>query len=190
MEYHGIKAETGNAMRDPRETDPKSMIGIREFRETDAESVSRVAFESFRTYLGDRMDPPHPRPAEYWLRIMGHVCDGEIERIGFIAEEGKEIVGCLAANASLLRGLGELSMIGVQPNHAGRGIGKMLFEAALRFWKDRNMRKIHTCVSSINPGARSFYKRCGFREEGILKDHFFDGVDEHQLALFLRERII
>jgi len=163
------------------------MIEIREFSEADAESVSRIAFESFRTYLRDRMVPKSPRPAGYWLRIMSHISDGEIERIGFVAEDGKEVIGCLAATALLLRGLGELNMIGVLPGHAGHGIGKMLFEAALHFWKDRNMRKIHTCVSSINPGAMAFYRRCGFQEEGILRNHFFDGVDEHQLALFLRE---
>lgn len=164
------------------------MIGSREFRESDADAVSVVAFESFRTYLRERMAPPHPRPAEYWLRIMRHVSDGENERIGFVAEDGTKIVGCLAATASLLRGLGELNMIGVLPDQAGRGIGKMLFGAAMKFWEERRMRKIHTCVSSINPGAMAFYRRCGFREEGILKDHFFDGVDEHQLALFLRHK--
>ena len=57
-------------------------------------------------------------------------------------------------------------------------------DAAERFRRERNMRKLTTCVSSINPGALRFYQSCGFHVEGTLKDHFFKGVDENQLALF------
>lgn len=160
------------------------MITIREFTDTDAAMASVVYFESFRSYLKERMEITEPQPAEYWLKIMRHSATDEYENISFVAEEDGRIIGCISITAALKRRLGSLQRIGVLPECAGKGVGKMLFKAADEFWRKRNMRKVSSCVSSINPGALKFYTSCGFHVEGTLKDHFFEGVDEHQIALF------
>ena len=41
------------------------MITIREFNDTDAAMASVVYFESFRSYLKERMEITEPQPAEY-----------------------------------------------------------------------------------------------------------------------------
>ncbi len=160
------------------------MIIIREFQEDDAAEASVVYFRSFKNYLKERMDIEEPRPAEYWLNAMRHTVNSEAESISFVAEAGGKVIGCISITAALQRRLGHLNRIGVLPEYAGKGVGHMLFNAAEQFWTDRKMRKIYTCVSSINPNALKFYQNCGFHCEGMLKDHFFDGVDEYQMALF------
>ncbi|MBE6359716.1 MAG: GNAT family N-acetyltransferase [Lentisphaerae bacterium] len=162
------------------------MIIIREFQTADAAQASVVFFESFKTYLKERMEINAPHPAEYTESLMRHTANEDVENISFVAVEDGTVIGCITVNLALKRGLGTLIRIGVMPGNAGKGIGKMLFAAADKFWRERNTRKVRTCVSSINPGALKFYQSCGFHQEATLKDHFFEGVDEHQLALFYR----
>ena len=160
------------------------MITIREFQAADAAGASIVYFESFKTYLKERMEQDAPHPAEYWEKAMKYNHTGDYENISFVAVRDNRIIGCISIAAALKRRLGTLVRIGVLPECAGAGVGRMLFESAEKFWQERNMRKIATCVSSINPTALKFYQRCGFHVEGILKDHFFEKVDEYQLAKF------
>lgn len=160
------------------------MVIIREFTDTDAAQASVVYFESFKSYLKERMEISSPQPPEYWLASMRHTTTADYENISFVAEIDNRIVGCITVSAALKRRLGTLIRIGVLPESAGLGVGKKLFAAADEFWRKKNMRKVASCVSSINPGALKFYQSCGFHVEGTLKDHFFEGVDEHQIALF------
>ena len=160
------------------------MITVREFQESDAGQVSEVYFYSFQTYLKERMETDAPHPGEYWLPMLRRLQNESYDNITFVAEEDGKIIGAVSITAALKRGLGSLQRIGVLPECAGKGVGKLLFQEADKFWKEHKMRKVATCVSSINPTALKFYQRCGFHIEGTLKDHFFDGVDEYQLALF------
>ena len=166
--------------------DGSIMITVREFRSDDAPECSVVQFESFKSFLKERMEYSAPRPAEFWEQSMRRNCSDDFENITFVAEKDGRVIGFISITAALKRRLGTLVRIGVLPECAGGGVGRMLFEAAEKFWKERNMRKIATCVSSINPTALKFYQRCGFHVEGILKDHFFEKVDEYQLAKFYR----
>ena len=43
------------------------MVIIREFTDTDAAQASVVYFESFKSYLKERMEISSPQPPEYWL---------------------------------------------------------------------------------------------------------------------------
>ena len=94
------------------------------------------------------------------------------------------MIGYLCVSANTKCGLGVLNVTGVDPDTFSKGCGRALFHAAESFWKELKMRKIYTCTSHINLRAQAFYKKMGFAEEGRLKDHFYKGVDEIQLAKF------
>lgn len=158
------------------------MITIREFQNSDAADAAVVYYESFKGYLKDRVGPK--RTPEYWQNVMRHFTNEDYDNISFVAVDEGKVIGCITIASALRRGLGTLQRIGVMPEYAGKGVGKMLFQAADKFWRERKMRKVAVCVSSINPTAIKFYERCGFHLEGVLKDHFFPGVDEHQMAFF------
>ena len=158
------------------------MITVREFQESDASCAAEIYYLSIKTYLKERTAPQ--RPPEYWANVMKRFTNDEFDNISFVALDDGKVVGCITITSALRRGLGSLQRIGVLPEYAGRGIGRMLFEAADRFWRERKMRKVSVSVSSINPNGIKFYERCGFHLEGILKEHNFAGVDEHIMAIF------
>lgn len=165
----------------------KMSISVRLFREEDAPGVAQVMFDSFHSYLGERMEPKQPRPPEYWINGAAILnADQELRTYVAVDETGK-VLGVIKVNVQLKRGLGTLIQIGVDPAAEHQGIGSMLFEAADGFWRERHIRKAATCVSSINPKAYRFYQKHGFLREGILKDHFFPGVDEYMLARFYQQ---
>ncbi|MCQ2380311.1 MAG: GNAT family N-acetyltransferase [Victivallaceae bacterium] len=157
-------------------------VVVRPFAPADAGQVSDVMFRSFRTYLGERMK--HPDGEQYWIDALSPK-DGNIVHRGAVAEVQGRIVGCVEYTLLADYGLGILDRIGVDPDVAGGGIGRRLFAAAMEFWKASGARKVYTDVSSINPGALAFYKKMGFSVEGMLKDHFYPGVDEYQISMFL-----
>lgn len=161
-------------------------INVRCFEDKDAEPVSRILFDSFKSFLGDRLSEEDRESPERIIK-SSMAKSQDVETVSFVAEINDEIIGYLCVTANLKRGLGILNRIGVDPNRHGAGIGRALFKYAEDFWTKHGMRKIYTCVSSINPQALAFYQKRGFQQEGILKDHFFNGVDEIQLARFLEK---
>ncbi|MCQ2378353.1 MAG: GNAT family N-acetyltransferase [Victivallaceae bacterium] len=157
---------------------------IRPFENGDAEAVAEVLYASFKTYLGELLDKKDDAD-DLRKELASH--DGDVMRQSFVAVADKcGIVGCIECTMLPRYRLGILERIGVSPEISGAGIGRKLFEEGMRFWRKHDARKIYTDVSSINPGAKRFYEKMGFSVEGMLKNHFFDGVDEYQMSLFLK----
>lgn len=156
-------------------------LTVRLFKKSDAEILSKIAFDGFKTFLKDKVT--EMVPPEDWIEIA-ETSNRTQENAIFVAEEGGAVKGFLSATANLKRRLGTLNNIAVDPEWHAKGIGHALFLEAEKFWIERKMRKVCTCVSSINPKAQIYYIKQGFTPEGIRKDHFFDGVDEISMAKF------
>ncbi|GAB6991239.1 GNAT family N-acetyltransferase [Paenibacillus pini] len=65
--------------------------------------------------------------------------------------------------------------IAVHPDFQHAGIGMRLMEAAKSWALERGRLKLRLRVLSSNPGAVSFYRKCGFVEEGRLQNEFYIG---------------
>lgn len=154
------------------------MLTIRWFKPGDGDAVSRIIFESFRTFLHERCTQPTP-PDHYEQNAFVHTDAGD--RRTFVAEENGQVIGCLHFLTNEGKGEGDLWIIGVDPNAHSRGIGSALFAAAEDFWREKNIHTVKTCVSHINPKAIAFYHKHGFYQTGIVKDEYFQGVDELHL---------
>jgi ribosomal protein S18 acetylase RimI-like enzyme len=59
----------------------------------------------------------------------------------------------------------------VAPEHRGRGGGRMLMEAALAA-RPEHVHKIELEVWPDNEGAIALYRKLGFEEEGLRRDHY------------------
>ena len=164
------------------------MIEVREFRAEDAADVSRILFESFKTFLGHRMDGEKPRPPEELAKSAGGSHSEWGHSQSFVAVLDGKVVGYIGASVDTLRSLGTLGVIGVDPATMAHGAGTALFQAAYKFWMSYNVNKIYTCTSSINTRAQRYYARMGFVEEGRRRRHFFDDVDELSLVIFPRRK--
>ncbi|OGV51539.1 MAG: hypothetical protein A2017_01850 [Lentisphaerae bacterium GWF2_44_16] len=160
------------------------MIEVRKFRDEDAEQVAKIMFKAFKTFLGDRIKEEDFNAEDY--RKTSNVKSARSETISFVAVDGERVVGYLKVVAGA-NGLGSLDVIGVEPEYFSKGIGPMLFAEADKFWKEKNMRKISTCVSAHNKKALMYYIKNDFIPEGYRRDHFFEGVDEIILGRFMKK---
>jgi len=164
------------------------MLEVREFQVEDAADVSRIMYDSFKTFLGHRMDNEKPQPLENFTRNGGKVRNEWAHGQAFTALMHGKVVGYINVSVDLRRKLGTLGTIGVDPNCMAHGAGTALFQAAWKFWMERDVNKIYTCTSSINTRAQRYYARMGFVEEGRRRRHFFSDVDEISLVIYPKRK--
>ncbi|MGG3280781.1 N-acetyltransferase family protein [Paenibacillus solani] len=78
--------------------------------------------------------------------------------------------------------------IAVHPDYQRQGIGLRLMAAAKDTARSKGILKLRLRVLSSNPGALSFYRYCGFTEEGrLIQEFYVDGryVDDILMCCFL-----
>jgi RimJ/RimL family protein N-acetyltransferase len=63
--------------------------------------------------------------------------------------------------------------IAVDPAHQGRGVGRVLIDAAIAEARRRGARRLTLRVFSPNERARRLYESAGFVVEGVLREEFF-----------------
>ncbi len=78
--------------------------------------------------------------------------------------------------------------IAVHPRCQRAGIGQQLMVAIKQHAANNGIRKLRLRVLSCNTPALSFYRKCGFQEEGRLREEFYLGgryVDEVFMSCML-----
>jgi RimJ/RimL family protein N-acetyltransferase len=88
----------------------------------------------------------------------------------FVLEEEGGVVGALALHSTETTGVVAVGMW-VLPTHRGRGGGRKLMEAALA-GRPEGVHKIELEVFPENEAAIALYRRMGFEEEGLRRDHY------------------
>jgi RimJ/RimL family protein N-acetyltransferase len=88
----------------------------------------------------------------------------------FVLEEQGGVVGGLGMHPASAAGVVSLGMW-VVPSHRRRGGGRMLLEAALAA-RPEEVHKIELEVFPENDAAISLYRKLGFEEEGLRRDHY------------------
>jgi ribosomal protein S18 acetylase RimI-like enzyme len=158
---------------------------VREFEERDAARAAEIMYESFKTFFKERWGEDKRGTAEEYKKFLRSETPGNLS-VAFVAEEEGKVIGFLHVTASTACGLGVLHSIGVDPQVFSKGVGRAMVAEAEKLWRKLRMRKIYTCTSHINQRALAFYKSLGFEEEGLLKEHFMEGIDEIQLGKFYK----
>lgn len=98
----------------------------------------------------------------------------------FVARDDQgHALGC-AALLDLGDGTGELKRMIVDPDHAGRGVGRHLVTAILQSARQRPLRAVLLEVGIRNVEARRLYQRAGFRARGP-----FGGYQQTPIATFM-----
>ena len=81
--------------------------------------------------------------------------------------------------------------IAVHPRFQRSGVGFALMETLKGMAEGKGIRKLRLRVLSCNEAALSFYRKCGFQEEGRLREEFYLGgryVDEIFMSLHLNSQ--
>jgi len=78
--------------------------------------------------------------------------------------------------------------VGVLPAWRRRGLGRALLEAAERLARDRGAVELRLEVGVENAGAIEFYKRLGYKIDGVLPAYYGDGEHAYAMRRPLAER--
>ncbi len=89
-----------------------------------------------------------------------------------VAELGGEVVGFMlgdvrAGEFGLEEPTGWIEVLGVDPDHAGHGIGRALGDAMLDRFRARGVRRVRTLVEESMPEVESFFRRLGFEADSL-----------------------
>ena len=145
---------------------------IRPFDDRDTEVVVALslrawapAFASLERVLGPEIFMrQHPDWREDQRRAVEEVCAAKKGRV-WVAEVGTSVVGFVAVEFHHPeRGMGETSMLAVDPDYQGSGVGTALTKFALDRLKDAGM-KVAMVETGGDPGhaaARRTYEKAGY----------------------------
>jgi N-acetylglutamate synthase-like GNAT family acetyltransferase len=125
---------------------------IRSYKPEDDEAVKRIRSEIEQVPLDQEIN--------------------KIEESYFVADHNGEVVGYMHSYISS-GGFGMeksawISMIGVEPNYMGEGIGKRLAEQALIYYKAQGIRNVYASVSWDSTDILSFFKTLGFDRSDFI----------------------
>ena len=120
-----------------------------------------------------------PRP-DYWqAKIRAYIDAGE-PAIGL--DQDGQLVGYMMG---YVRGrefgfperVGWIEFIGVDPEYHGRGIGRTLLHAMLRYFRNARVREVYTLVRSDRPDLQRFFRSMQFVQAPVVP--LFRTTDEH-----------
>jgi GNAT superfamily N-acetyltransferase len=102
---------------------------------------------------------------------------GRLSRLGsdanaraFVAESDGDIAGALTIHLRDTlnhdRPIAQITMLVVDENQRGSGIGRALVDAAEQFARDRGCHRINVTTQLMRAGAHAFYERVGYTHTG------------------------
>ncbi len=121
----------------------------------------------------------HTRPRSELRRLFQEAEDSAQELNAYIyagevlvAITGDRVVGHLQLIDSPADGASEIKNMAVEATYRGRGIGRMLVEAAIDLARARDQSTVTVATASADTGNLRFYQRLGFRMRTIERDAF------------------
>lgn len=137
--------------------------------------------------MGHRVEPLSPLHLERMLEIEQASFHRPWRREHFLQEfssgrsvllgvwEGETVAGFLIL--SILLDEGEILDLAVDPRFRGRGYGRLLVEHAIRVCVQKGVTALHLEVRANAVAALSLYRSLGFRESGLRKGYYEEGID-------------
>jgi len=107
--------------------------------------------------------------AELYALWFEKSCGGDADAV-WIAEMGGRAVGYLTCH---LRpdSLGEIGLVGIDPESKGHGLGKALTERSIAWFRERGCRNSSVVTQGSNVAAQRLYQSVGFRTSAVQYWH-------------------
>jgi ribosomal protein S18 acetylase RimI-like enzyme len=155
------------------------IITIRRAAAADAGAIGAVFDAAVRagwTYLGDVAQTPMFGPDEWDREVAQHAPPNVLL---VAVDQARSIVGFVAAHPAD----GELFLLFVDPDAAGRGVGRRLLDAAHDVLRDAGCREVFLYTHERNERALAVYCAAGYRPDGAIRDSEFRGIAMRELRL-------
>lgn len=171
----------------------KSVMTVREVRESDAESLLRLLRQTLveSEYLPLEPDELTWDTGSTRQYIRNYLSPGHSTII--VSEEDQRITGYISVKGQPYRRVRHnVSVTGmaVLQEYWGKGTGQALIRELVRWAKNRNILRIELNVATTNQRAVNLYKKMGFDIEGVkLQSLQIDKQlkDEYLLVKFVGE---
>ena len=150
----------------------RSMASIRRAAAGDAEKIGAVFDAAVRegwTYLGELAREPMFPPEEWDKLVIEHAPPNELL---VAVDEVENVLGFAAVHPQE----GEMYLLFVHPEHAGRGIGRALLDAAHEALRAEGCREAFLYTHEQNERALAVYEAAGYRRDGFVRESDFRGV--------------
>lgn len=69
--------------------------------------------------------------------------------------------------------------LGIKEDYQGKGFGKIIIRKVIDFLRDKDIARIALGAEADNERGLAFYKKLGFKTEGILKNYLKRGDESH-----------
>jgi ribosomal protein S18 acetylase RimI-like enzyme len=148
------------------------MVSIRPAVAGDAQKIGETFDAAVRegwTYLGELARKPMFPPDEWDKLIVEHAPPNLL--LVAIPESG-DVIGFTAIHPPD----GEMYLLFVHPEHAGRGVGRALLGAAHEALRSAGCREAFLYTHEQNGRAIAVYEAAGYRRDGFVRESDFRGV--------------
>jgi dTDP-4-amino-4,6-dideoxy-D-galactose acyltransferase len=114
-------------------------------------------------------DPHFPRPlatAFYstWIKLE---CQGRAQRVFVATGDEDEALGYISCHLDASGAVGQIGLMAVNRTAQGRGLGKVLVQAALAWFADQGVNQVSVVTQGGNIPAQRLYQSCGFRSASL-----------------------
>ncbi|MGD9497890.1 MAG: GNAT family N-acetyltransferase [Armatimonadota bacterium] len=143
---------------------------IRPYREEDRERLHEITAASFRdASIHGKLEAMYgPLRGTTWAERKNVEIDQDIaaepEGVLVAVDDDGTIVGYITTTTDEMSGIGRIPNLAVAPGHQGKGIGKLLINAALDRFDGKGMELIKIETLATNEAGQALYPRFGFRE--------------------------
>ncbi len=135
-------------------------IQVRALTELDLDSIVRIGEKMRNRYEPDLWES---RVTYYLRRAPEGSVVAEID--GVVA--GFMLGDIRSGEFGIEEQCGWIEVMGVDPDCAGRGVGRALAEEMLRRYQARGVRKVRTMVDAAMPDVETFFTRLGFAPDTL-----------------------
>ena len=152
------------------------MASIRRAVAGDAQKIGAVFDAAVRggwMYLGELAREPMFPPDEWDKLVIDHAPPNVLlVAIDEQHDEQDNVVGFTAVHPRE----GEMFLLFVHPEHAGRGVGRALLDAAHEAMRAAGCREAFLYTHEENKRALAVYQAAGYRRDGSVRESDFRGV--------------
>jgi ribosomal protein S18 acetylase RimI-like enzyme len=150
-------------------------VTVRRAAPPDLQAIGRLGALLVRTHNEfdpQRFIPATNRTEQGYASYLGTQLN-EPNVVVLVAERGDRVVGYTYAGVEgmdymALRGpAGAIYDVVVDPEHRGRGIGRLLLDATIAFLEERGVPRLVLSTAEKNQGAQRLFERAGFRRTMI-----------------------